>query len=322
MATGDRKKIIIDTDPGIDDAMAIFVALKSPEVDVIGLTTIYGNVYTALATRNALHLLEVAGRTDIPVAEGTHKTILNGTKLRVADFVHGKDGLGNQNFPPPEGKPIEKSAPEFLVEQAKLYPGEITVVALGPLTNIALAVQLDPEFSKNVGQIVLLGGSFAVNGNVNPASEANIFGDPEAADIVFTCGADIIAVGINVTHQVVMTADDRDKLASSNGKLAQYLCKILDLYYSYHLDAYEIKGVYLHDPTTIIAAFLPSLFTYTEGVVRVQTDGITRGLTLLYNNQKRFEEETEWSDKPSVKVAVTVDAPAVLKLIMDRLMES
>jgi len=173
MAIGDRKKIIIDTDPGIDDAMAIFVALNSPEVDVIGLTTIFGNVYTTLATRNALHLLEVAGRTDIPVAEGTHKTFLNDTKLRIADFVHGKDGLGNQNFPPPKGKPIEKSGPEFLVEQAKLCPGEITVVALGPLTNLALAVQLDPEFSKNVGQIVLLGGAFAVNGNVNPASEAN-----------------------------------------------------------------------------------------------------------------------------------------------------
>ncbi|XP_020867574.1 probable uridine nucleosidase 2 isoform X2 [Arabidopsis lyrata subsp. lyrata] len=302
--------------------MAIFVALNSPEVDVIGLTTIFGNVYTTLATRNALHLLEVAGRTDIPVAEGTHKTFLNDTKLRIADFVHGKDGLGNQNFPPPKGKPIEKSGPEFLVEQAKLYPGEITVVALGPLTNIALAIQLDPDFSKNVGQIVLLGGAFAVNGNVNPASEANIFGDPEAADIVFTCGADIIAVGINVTHQVIMTANDKDKLASSNGKFAQYLCKILDVYYDYHLTAYEIKGVYLHDPATILAAFLPSLFTYTEGVARVQTSGITRGLTLLYNNPKKFEEENEWSDKPSVKVAVTVDAPAVVKLIMDRLMES
>jgi inosine-uridine nucleoside N-ribohydrolase len=266
--------------------------------------------------------LEVAGRTDIPVAEGTHKTFLNDTKLRIADFVHGKDGLGNQNFPPPKGKPIEKSGPEFLVEQAKLCPGEITVVALGPLTNLALAVQLDPEFSKNVGQIVLLGGAFAVNGNVNPASEANIFGDPEAADIVFTCGADIIAVGINVTHQVIMTADDKDKLASSKGKLAQYLCKILDVYYDYHLTAYEIKGVYLHDPATILAAFLPSLFTYTEGVARVQTSGITRGLTLLYNNLKRFEEANEWSDKPTVKVAVTVDAPAVVKLIMDRLMES
>ncbi|CAE5956637.1 unnamed protein product [Arabidopsis arenosa] len=322
MAIGDRKKIIIDTDPGIDDAMAIFVALNSPEVDVIGLTTIFGNVYTTLATRNALHLLEVAGRTDIPVAEGTQKTFLNDTKLRIADFVHGKDGLGNQNFPPPKGKPIEKSGPEFLVEQAKLYPGEITVVALGPLTNIALAIQLDPDFSKNVGQIVLLGGAFAVNGNVNPASEANIFGDPEAADIVFTCGADIIAVGINVTHQVIMTANDKDKLAASNGKFAQYLCKILDVYYDYHLTAYEIKGVYLHDPATILAAFLPSLFTYTEGVARVQTSGITRGLTLLYNNPKKFEEENEWSDKPSVKVAVTVDAPAVVKLIMDRLMES
>lgn len=316
------KKIIIDTDPGIDDAMAIFVALQSPEVDVIGLTTIYGNVYTTLATRNALHLLEIAGRTDIPVAEGSHVTITKGTKLRIADFVHGADGLGNQNFPPPAGKPIEQSAAAFLVEQAKLYPGKVTVVALGPLTNIALAIELDPGFSKNIGQIVLLGGAFAVNGNVNPAAEANIFGDPEAADIVFTSGADILAVGINVTHQVVLTDADREKLAQSNGKFAQYLCKILEVYFSYHRDAYNTKGVYLHDPTTLLAAVNPSLITYTEGVVRVQTSGITRGLTLFYNKQKRFAEVTEWTDKPTVKVAVTVDAPAVVKLVMDRLIDS
>ncbi|KAF5956323.1 hypothetical protein HYC85_003548 [Camellia sinensis] len=236
-----------------DDAMAIFVALRSPEVEVIGLTTIYGNVYTTLATRNALHLLEVAGRTDIPVAEGSHVTITKGTKLRIADFVHGADGLGNQNFPPPEGKPIEQSAAAFLVQQANLYPGKVTVVALGPLTNIALvayrvyrliqAIQLDPAFAKIIGQIVVLGGAFAVNGNVNPAAEANIscsllmcvdmvwdcdfrnqnqlslftsfvhglngqiFGDPDAADIVFTSGADVLAVGINVTHQVVLTGN-------------------------------------------------------------------------------------------------------------------
>nr|CAN75814.1 hypothetical protein VITISV_004635 [Vitis vinifera] len=312
------KKIIIDSDPGIDDAMAIFVALQSPEVDVIGLTTIYGNVYTTLATRNALHLLEIAGRTDIPVAEGSHK----GTKLRIADFVHGADGLGNQNFPPSAGKPIEQSAAAFLIEQAKLYPGKVTVVALGPLTNIALAIELDPGFSKNIGQIVLLGGAFAVNGNVNPAAEANIFGDPEAADIVFTSGADILAVGINVTHQVVLTDADREKLAQSNGKFAQYLCKILEVYFSYHRDAYNTKGVYLHDPTTLLAAVNPSLITYTEGVVRVQTSGITRGLTLFYNKQKRFAEVTEWTDKPTVKVAVTVDAPAVVKLVMDRLIDS
>ncbi|MBA0572373.1 hypothetical protein Golob_002718, partial [Gossypium lobatum] len=185
--------------------MAIFVALRSPEVEVIGLTTIYGNVYTTLATRNALHLLEIADRTDIPVAEGSHVTFTNGKKLRIADFVHGADGLGNQNFPPPEGKPIDMSATDFLVEQANLYPGKVTVVALGPLTNIALAIQKDPSFVKNIGQIVLLGGAFAVNGNVNPAAEANIFGDPDAADIVFTSGADVLAVGINVTHQVILT---------------------------------------------------------------------------------------------------------------------
>ncbi|KAM4105588.1 hypothetical protein ACB094_04G003100 [Castanea mollissima] len=316
------KKIIIDTDPGIDDAMAIFVALRSPEVEVIGLTTIYGNVYTTLATRNALHLLEVAGRADIPVAEGSHVSITNGTKLRIAGFVHGADGLGNQNFPPPKGKPIEQSAADFLIEQAKLYPGKVTVVALGPLTNIALAIQRDPAFSKNIGQIVLLGGAFLVNGNVNPASEANIFGDPDAADIVFTSGADVVAVGINVTHQVVFTDADREKLSRSDGKFAQYLCKILDVYFSYHHDAYNIKGVYLHDPATILAAVDPSLMTYTEGVVRVQTSGITKGLTILYNKQKRFGEVTEWTDKPTVKVAVTADAPALVKLVMERLMDS
>ncbi|XP_059658303.1 probable uridine nucleosidase 2 isoform X1 [Cornus florida] len=319
------KKIIIDTDPGIDDAMAIFVALRSPEVEVIGLTTIYGNVYTTLATRNALHLLEVAGRTDIPVAEGSHVTVTKGTKLRIADFVHGADGLGNQNFPPPIGKPIEQSAAAFLVQQANLYPGEVTVVALGPLTNIALAIQLDPSFTKNIGQIVLLGGAFAVNGNVNPASEANEFPLStlrDAADIVFTSGADVLAVGINVTHQVVFTDADRKKLAASGGKFAQYLCKILDVYFSYHHNAYSTKGVYLHDPTALLAAVNPSLITYTEGVVRVQTIGITRGLTLFYNKQKRFAEVTEWSDRPVVKVAVTVDAPTVVKLVMERLMDS
>ncbi|KAL7127990.1 hypothetical protein ABFS83_14G285800 [Erythranthe nasuta] len=318
----ERKKIIIDTDPGIDDAMAIFLALQSPEVEVIGLTTIFGNVYTTLATRNALHLLEIAGRTDIPVAEGSHVTITKGTKLRIADFVHGTDGLGNQNFPPPKGKQIEQSAADFLIQQAALYPGEVTVVALGPLTNVALAIQSDPSFIKNVGQIVLLGGAFSVNGNVNPASEANIFGDPDAADIVFTSGADVLAIGINVTHQVFLTDADREKLAESSGKFAQYICKILDVYYSYHHDAYSTKGVYLHDPTTVLAAVDPSLITYVEGVVRVQTVGITRGLTLFYNKQKRFAEVTEWSDLPTVKVAVTVDASRMVELVMERLMHS
>ncbi|KAJ3708727.1 hypothetical protein LUZ61_012432 [Rhynchospora tenuis] len=322
MGEAGKKKVIIDTDPGIDDAMAIFVALNSPEIEVIGLTTIFGNVYTTLATRNALHLLEVAGRCDVPVAEGSHVTLMKTTKLRIASFVHGADGLGNQNFSPPNGQPIGQSAASFLVEQANLYPGEVTVVALGPLTNLALAIEEDPDFPKKVGQIVILGGAFWVNGNVNPATEANIFGDPEAADVVFTSGADILAIGINITHQVILTDADLEKIEKSNSKFAQYLCKILGLYFSYHREAYHINGVYLHDPTTVIAAINPSLLTYTEGVVRVQTSGITRGLTLFDNTKKRYAEMTPWTDKPKIKVAVTVDAPTVVQMMMDRLMNN
>ncbi|KAK8941548.1 putative uridine nucleosidase 2 [Platanthera guangdongensis] len=322
MGESKRKKIIIDTDPGIDDAMAILLALSSPEIEVIGLTTIFGNVYTNLATKNALHLLEIAERTDIPVAEGAHSTLKKVLKVRIAHFVHGSDGLGNQYFPPPQVKAIDQSAAEFLVEKVNRYPGKITVVALGPLTNIAMAMELDHKFSQKVGQIVILGGAFAVNGNVNPAAEANVFGDPDASDIVFTSGADILTVGINITHQIIMTVADREKLAKCKGIFAQYLCKILDCYFSYHMDAYAIQGIYLHDPTTIMAVVNPSLFTYTEGIVRVQTCGITKGLTIFDNTVKRFEGITDWSNKPKIKVAVTVDAPAILQLIMDRLMNS
>jgi len=215
---------------------------------------------------------------------------------------------------------VDQSAAAFLVEQANLYPGQVTVVALGPLTNLALAVELDPSFPSKIGQIVVLGGAYSVNGNVNPAAEANIFGDPDAADIVFTCGADILAVGINITHQVVLSDVDRKKLEQCESKYARYLCKILGLYYDYHMDAYSTKGVYLHDPTALLAAVNPSLMTYTEGVVRVQTDGITKGLTVFDNTKKTYGEVTEWSCKPTVKVAVTVDAPAVVELMMQRLM--
>nr|CAB3472627.1 unnamed protein product [Digitaria exilis] len=176
MEAGERrkKKVIIDTDPGIDDAMAILVALRSPELEVIGLTTTFGNVHTPVATRNALHLLEAVGRTDIPVAEGSHVTLKKDTKLRIASSCHGSDGLGNQDSSPPTTtKPVDQPAAAFLVEQANLYPGQVTVVALGPLTNLALALELDPSFPKKIGQIIVLGGAYSVNGNVNPAADCS-----------------------------------------------------------------------------------------------------------------------------------------------------
>lgn len=316
-----KKKLIIDTDPGIDDAMAILMAFHSPEVEIIGLTTIFGNVPTILATNNALHLLEVIGREDVPVAQGSLMSLKNVPKQRIADFVHGKDGLGNTTTSSPRGKAINLSAKDFLIKMAKQYPGEVTIVALGPFTNIALAIEADPMFTKNVRQIVVLGGAFFVNGNVNPAAEANILGDPEAADILFTSGADIVVIGINITHQVVMTDQDFLELGESDSLFAKYVHKIARFYFTYHHEAYNIQGVYLHDPAALAAALDPSLFTYAEGEVRVQLDGISKGMTIFNNTGKRWGEVTAWCNKPTIKVAVTVDAARVSKMLKDRLLE-
>eukprot|EP00249_Psilotum_nudum_P010283 c22448_g1_i2 orf=574-1440(-) len=281
-----KKKLIIDTDPGIDDAMAILMAFNSPEVEIIGLTTIFGNVPTSLATKNALHLLEVVGRDDIPVASGSSKSIKEVPKQRIAVFVHGSDGLGNTNPPSPKGKPIDLSAKDFLLQKANQYPGEVTIVALGPLTNIAMAVEADPTFANKIKQIVVLGGAFYVNGNVNPAAEANVYGDPEAADIVLTSGADVLVIGINITHQVMMTDNDLTDIGKCCNRIAKYVYDAAQFYFVYHHEAYNIKGVFLHDPTALAAAIDPSLFTYVEGVVRVQVDGICKGMTILCNTGK------------------------------------
>ncbi|KAJ7565419.1 hypothetical protein O6H91_02G059600 [Diphasiastrum complanatum] len=291
-----QKKMIIDTDPGIDDAMAILLAFQSPELNVIGLTTTFGNVPTAVATRNALHLCELAGKEDVPVAQGLLTTLRGVVKLRVADFVHGSDGLGNTNPPEPKQRPIDLSGPEFLVAKVQEFPGEVTVVALGPLTNIAKALELDSNFPKKVKDIFILGGAFFVNGNVNPAAEANIFGDPEAADMVFTCGANITVIGINITHQVVMTGREIEELGKCNSKFGKYLCKALPFYYDYHLRSYNTDAIYLHDPTTVVAAIDPSLLTYAEGVVRVQQEGLCRGLTLFNSTTKKQSNTDEKTD--------------------------
>jgi inosine-uridine nucleoside N-ribohydrolase len=207
----------------------------------------------------------------------------------------------------------------------------------------------DPEFVKNVRQIIVLAGAFLVNGNVNPAAEANVIGDPEAADVVFICGADVLVIGINITHQVFLTAEQMEVVGRSKGKFGKYLYEATKFYFDYHLYAYDIDGIYLHDPTTMIAAIDPSLFTYKEGVVRVQQEGICRGMTVFSDAIKRYVSDnwtlpvhspaaltlirtnrsfnvgcrwakpTEWCNKPRVKVAVTVDADKVSAMIKERL---
>lgn len=313
------KKVIIDTDPGVDDAMAIVLLFNSPEVEVIGLTTVFGNVPTKISTQNALYLCELAGRKDIPVAMGEESTVKGEFKDGGADFVHGTDGLGNTGPAHPTTKPIERSGPQFLVDTCREHPGEVTVIALGPLTNLAKAVQLDPKFAENVAEIVTLGGAFFVNGNVDPACEANIWNDAEAADIVFTCGAKQKVVGINITHQVFLTEKDLEDLRDTKATFGKFLHNISQFYMKYHKESYNMNAVYLHDPTACMAAIDPSLFTYSTGVVRVSCEGITRGMTVLNNTKKRWHGPNAWVGFKPIEVAMTVDADKVAKIVKERL---
>ncbi|KAJ4705181.1 uridine nucleosidase 1 [Melia azedarach] len=313
-------KLIIDTDPGIDDSMAILMAFQTPELEILGLTTTFGNVTTEDATRNALILCEIAGCPDVPVAEGSPEP-LKGGMPRVADFIHGTDGMGNIFLSPPKAKKCDKKASEFLVDKVSEYPGEVSILALGPLTNLALAIKRDSSFASKVKNIVVLGGAFFALGNVNPAAEANIYGDPEAADVVFTSGANIVVVGINITTQVKMTDDDMIELRQSKGKYAQLLSGMCKFYRDWHVKSDGVHGIFLHDPVSFVALVRPDLFTFKKGVVRVETQGVCMGHTLMDQGLKRWNASNPWTGYSPVSVAWTVKVDEVLSYIKKLLMK-
>ncbi|BAF24403.1 probable uridine nucleosidase 1 [Oryza sativa Japonica Group] len=314
-----RDKLIIDTDPGIDDSMTILMAFRAPTVEIIGLTTIFGNTTTKNATQNALLLCERAGHPEVPVAEGSAEP-LKGGEPRVADFVHGSDGLGNLFLPAPTSKKVDENAAEFMVNKVSQFPGEVSILALGPLTNVALAIKRDPSFASKVKKIVVLGGAFFAAGNVSPAAEANIYGDPEAADIVFTSGADVDVVGINITTQVCFTDEDLLELRNSKGKHAQFLCDMCQFYRDWHAESDGFHGIFLHDPVSFTALVHPEYFTFKKGVVRVETQGICTGHTLMDQGLKKWNSENPWSGYKPISVAWTVDVPNVLAFVKELLM--
>ncbi|KAJ1267730.1 hypothetical protein BS78_07G080000 [Paspalum vaginatum] len=312
-----REKLIIDTDPGVDDSVAIMMAFQSQAVQVLGLSTIFGNCTTELATRNALILCEKAGHPEIPVAEGSREP-LKGGKPHVADYVHGSDGLGNIQLPDPTVKKVEQSADEFLVDKVSQFPGEVSILALGPLTNIALAIKRDPLFVKNLKRIVVLGGAFFAAGNATPSAEANIHNDPEAADIVFTCGADVYVVGLNITMKVIFTDEDLLALRNSKGKHAQFLCDVCQFYLDWHIKSYGVPVVFLHDPVSFAALVHPELFTFRKGVVRVETtQGICRGHTSMDMGLKKWHSENPWTGHTPISVALSVDVPKVIEFVKE-----
>lgn len=309
------KKIIIDTDPGIDDAMAILFALQSPELEIVGLTTIFGNVPTDLGTQNALRLVEFAGQPQIPVAHGADVPLVVPLEY-IADFVHGTDGLGNTNQPPPTGKPVDIPAAQFIVETVMANPGQITLVPVGPLTNIALALALEPKIADNVAGVVIMGGAATVNGNVNPAAEANIIHDPHAADVVFSASWPVTMVGLDVTMKTIMTDDFLASLRGS--RTGDYIYKISRFYREFHRQVGVMEGIHTHDPSAIAYAIDPTLFTTQQGPIRVVTEGIATGQT-LWDQRQNWMGSNPWTDISPVTVCVDVDSERLLALYKERI---
>ena len=271
-------KIIIDTDPGVDDALALFYTFAQPQFDLVGLTAIFGNVTVETATENALWLCEAAGRPGVPVAMGA-RLPLSGAGHDPSVAVHGAYGFGNLARRAPQGQAVAMDAADFLVAQAAADPGQITLVALGPLTNVALALQRDPNFAQNIAQIVVMGGAFGVPGNITPYAEANIYNDPLSCAVVAALGQRVTFIGLDVTDQILLSKQDIAEMCASGGPWAAFTRDITDYYLAFYASVGITAGAGLHDPTTLIALDHPHLFSFDTGTVSVITEGEAIGKT-------------------------------------------
>jgi uridine nucleosidase len=297
--------------------MAIFYALDSPELEVVGLTTIFGNARTETTTYNALALLELAGRPDIPVARGASDS-LAGRFIQPADFVHGLDGQGNAGIAAPTRRPVDETAAEFIVRQVMAAPGEITLVPVGPLTNIALAMQLEPRLTENVREIVLMGGSAFTHGNATPSAEANVHNDPEAADIVFGAACPITMAGLDVTEKVQMTRADLARIGTLGNVKADHLARILPFYLDFHAHVDGLDGIHVHDSTAISYLLAPDAFTWEELAIRVDCgESFARGTTIPSTGTK--DTDKAWAGRSAVRILTGADSRRLVELELERL---
>ncbi|HRA53029.1 MAG TPA: nucleoside hydrolase [Thermoflexales bacterium] len=310
------RKIIIDTDPGVDDAMAIYLALRSPELELVGLTTIFGNSNVEATTRNTLNLLHVAGRTDIPVARGAGRPLVL-PPGPTGEWVHGDDAMGNIGWTTvldPALKPIDIPAARFIVDTIMANPGEITLVPIGPLTNLALALQIEPRIATHVREIVMMGGSALAPGNVSPLAEANVHNDPHAASVVFSADWPITMAGLDVTESTPMNDDDFAALAASSDPLAHFIVKVVGFYQAFHRDWYKMQhgAIHTHDSCAILYLLDPTLFSGERWPITVPHDGPAKGATLV-------DRRGHFYKTPPVHCLLKVDAPRLIGTYLERM---
>lgn len=306
-----QRAIIIDTDPGQDDAIAILLALASPELDIRGITAVAGNVPLALTESNARKICELAGKPQTPVYAGAARPLVR--PLVTAEYVHGKTGLDGPKLPEPKMPLQDKFAVDFIVETIRQSPDKsITLCALGPLTNIALALVIAPDIAPRIREIVLMGGGFFEGGNVTPAAEFNIYVDPHAAAAVFEAGVPIVMAPLDCTHKALTTHSRVDALRAKNTPVCDATAELIDFFERFDEDKYGTDGGPLHDPCVIAYLLKPDLFSGRQCNVSIEIESeLTMGMTVI-----------DWwgaTDKPkNAFVLRNVDAQGFFELITER----
>ena len=311
-----KHKVIFDTDPGIDDAMALLYLHHHPDIELLGITTVFGNARIETTTRNALYLKQ-AWDIAAPVAKGAGVTLDPARVDREPPtIVHGDNGLGNIAMPEVIDLPLDpRPAYRFLIDTIKAHPGEIELVAVGRMTNLALALREAPEIAGLVKQVVIMGGGITANGNVTPVAEANIHGDPEAADIVMTAPWKVVLIGLDVTAKTLMSRSELADIGKAGGPRAQLVVDVSQ----YYVDFYETvvpDGMMVHDSCAAVYVTNPELFTVQSGAIRVVCGGIADGQTIQKADGRGYPPNA-WDGFPSQLAAVGIQSDKVLKLIHD-----
>jgi inosine-uridine nucleoside N-ribohydrolase len=301
--------ILLDCDPGHDDAIALLLALASPEVELLGVTTVSGNQTLEKTTANAIRVLEFVGREDVPVAAGADRPLVR--ERRTAAHVHGETGLDGPALPPPEKRPVEQRAVDFLAERIAAAPAPITLIPTGPLTNVALLLASHPEVAGRLERIVLMGGSIA-EGNVTPAAEFNIRADPEAAARVFSSGLDVTMVGLDVTHKALMTPNHAERLRAG-GRTGTMVAELYDFFSIYHREVYGMDAAPIHDAVAVAHVARPGIVETVERHVAVECESeLCRGRTAV-------DLWSRTGNSPNAHVGVDIDGDAFIELVIERL---
>ena len=302
-------RLILDCDPGHDDAIALLLALGSPELELLGVTTVSGNQTLAKTTANAIRVLDHAGRDDVPVAAGAPRPLVR--ERRVAAEVHGDSGLDGPDLPPPSREPEARHAIEWMASTLEVTPVRVTLVATGPLTNVALLLARYPELERQLERVVVMGGSIGV-GNVTPAAEFNIWADPEAAQRVFSSGVDVTMVGLDVTNRALMTQEHAEQL-SRRGRAGRLAADLYGFYLQYHRRHYGWPGAPVHDAVAVGHIIDPTLLQTKDcGVVVDTGPELSRGRTYV----------DRWgvaSWDPNCHVAVGIDTERFFELLIERI---